>query len=387
MFHPLAPGCPFFLPHGTRIYNKLIEYIRERYVVHGYEEVGTPNILDHELWKTSGHWAHYREHMFNWEQDGCTMACKSMNCPCHCLIFANRHRSIRELPMRVADFGVLHRNELSGALTGLTRVRRFVQDDAHIFCTAAQVKKEVAGVLAFIEEVYNVFGFTFSLGLSTRPAKAIGSQELWDFAESELRTCLEEYGRPYVVNEGDGAFYGPKIDITLRDALGREHQCATCQLDFNMPMRFELEYSRFDAEQGTNVTETPVMVHRAILGSVERFMAILIESFAGKWPLWLSPRQAIVVPVSAKFGDYAEDVRAELKAAGLFVEVDHSGDTLQKKIRNAQVAQFNYILVVGSEEAEARSVNVRTRDNEVHGQKALVDLTAELKQLCASRAL
>ncbi|CAI0463100.1 unnamed protein product [Linum tenue] len=302
--HPLSPGSWFFLPHGTRIYNKLMGFIKSQYIQRGYEEVKTPNMYNMRLWETSGHAANYRDNMFLLNIEKQEFGLKPMNCPGHCLMFQYRVRSYRELPIRMADFGALHRNEASGALTGLTRVRRFQQDDAHIFCREDQIKDEVRGVLDFIDYAYKIFGFTYELKLSTRPEQFLGEVETWDKAEAALTEALNEFGKAWQINEGDGAFYGPKIDISVSDALNRKFQCATLQLDFQLPDRFKLEFS---AEDETKL-ERPVMIHRAILGSVERMFAILLEHYKGKWPFWLSPRQAIVCPVSAKSVDYAKQV-------------------------------------------------------------------------------
>nr|CAI5828989.1 unnamed protein product [Callosobruchus analis] len=373
-FHELSPGSCFFQPRGAHIYNTLIDFIKKEYRKRGFQEVVTPNIFNAKLWQTSGHWAHYSENMFSFDVEKDKFALKPMNCPGHCLIFDNRVRSWRELPLRLADFGVLHRNELSGALTGLTRVRRFQQDDAHIFCAADQVKREMAGCLDFLKRVYGVFGFKFDLCLSTRPEKFMGEIAMWDSAEEALRESLDAFGQPWRLNPGDGAFYGPKIDITIQDALQRSHQCATIQLDFQLPIRFNLSYV---SETGEKVR--PVIIHRAVYGSVERMIAILTESFAGKWPFWLSPRQVMIVPVGPMFDDYAEQVKHKLYDAGFMVEVDTDpGDTMNKKIRNAQLAQFNFILVVGEKEKNGNTVNVRTRDNIVHGECSVDSLIEKL---------
>ncbi|KAL5682792.1 hypothetical protein ACJX0J_009177, partial [Zea mays] len=347
-FHELSPGSCFFLPHGARIYNKLMNFMRKQYRDRGYQEVLSPNIYNMQLWETSGHAANYKENMFVFEIEKQEFGLKPMNCPGHCLMFANRVRSYRELPLRMADFGVLHRNELSGALTGLTRVRRFQQDDAHIFCREDQIKDEVKAVLEFINYVYEIFGFKYELELSTRPEKYLGEIETWNKAEQQLTEALNEFGKPWKINEGDGAFYGPKIDIGVFDALKRKFQCATLQLDFQLPIRFKLTYSAEDEAK----IERPVMIHRAILGSVERMFAILLEHYNGKWPLWLSPRQAIVCSVSSGSVEYAKQVLAMLHEADFHVDIDVSDRTIQKKVREAQVAQFNYILVVGAQEAE-----------------------------------
>uniref|UniRef100_A0A8C2DTE9 threonine--tRNA ligase n=1 Tax=Cyprinus carpio TaxID=7962 RepID=A0A8C2DTE9_CYPCA len=374
-FHDLSPGSCFFLPKGAYIYNTLIEFIRSEYRKRGFQEVVTPNIYNSKLWQTSGHWQHYSENMFSFEVEKEIFALKPMNCPGHCLMFDHRPRSWRELPLRLADFGVLHRNELSGALTGLTRVRRFQQDDAHIFCSMDQIESEIKGCLDFLRTVYDVFGFTFKLNLSTRPEKFLGEPEVWDQAEKQLENSLNDFGEKWVLNPGDGAFYGPKIDIQIKDAIGRYHQCATIQLDFQLPIRFNLTFKR------------PVIIHRAILGSVERMIAILTENYGGKWPLWLSPRQVMVVPVGPTCEEYAQRVQQEFHRGGLMTDVDlDPGCTLNKKIRNAQLAQYNFILVVGEKEKSSDTVNVRTRDNKVHGERSLMDCMERLKELKASRS-
>ncbi|GLV43432.1 Threonyl-tRNA synthetase [Carabus blaptoides fortunei] len=376
-FHELSPGSCFFQPRGAHIYNTLMNFIKKEYRKRGFQEVVTPNIYNAKLWQTSGHWAHYADNMFSFEIEKDTFALKPMNCPGHCLMFDNRIRSWRELPLRLADFGVLHRNELSGALSGLTRVRRFQQDDAHIFCAVEQIKDEMYAALDFLRSVYNVFGFTFQLVLSTRPEKYLGDLNMWDQAERALAASLDDFGEPWKLNPGDGAFYGPKIDITIMDALRRSHQCATIQLDFQLPIRFNLS---FVSESGEK--KRPVIIHRAILGSVERMIAILTESYAGKWPFWLSPRQAMVIPVGPAFDEYANEVQHRLYDAGFMCEVDtDAGDTMNKKVRNAQLAQFNFILVVGEKERTNQTVNVRTRDNIVHGEIAVNTLIEKFNTL------
>ncbi|KAL5707517.1 threonine--tRNA ligase [Ranunculus cassubicifolius] len=358
MFHPLSPGSAFFLQHGARIYNKLMDFLRAQYRDRGYEEVLSPNMYNMQLWETSGHAANYKENMFTFQVENQEFGLKPMNCPGHCLMFDFRVRSYRELPLRFADFGVLHRNEASGALTGLTRVRRFQQDDAHIFCREPQIKEEVRSVLDFIQYAYDIFGFTFELELSTRPEKYLGEVETWDRAEEALKEALDEFGRPWKINEGDGAFYGPKIDIGVFDALKRKFQCATLQLDFQLPQRFNLSYSAEDEAK----RERPVMIHRAILGSVERMIAILLEHYKGKWPFWLSPRQCIICPISEKNQAYAQQVHNLIHKAGYYVDVDATDRKIQKKVREAQLAQYNYIIVVGEEEAKSGGVSVRVRD-------------------------
>lgn len=382
-FHELSPGSCFFQPKGAFIYNTLIDFIKSEYRKRGFQEVVSPNIYNSKLWETSGHWQHYAENMFSFESEKETFALKPMNCPGHCLIFDHRPRSWRELPLRMADFGVLHRNELSGALTGLTRVRRFQQDDAHIFCPQELIKEEIKGCLDFLEAVYNVFGFTYKLELSTRPKKYLGEIEVWNSAEKQLSESLDAFGHPWKLNPEDGAFYGPKIDIIIQDALRRSHQCATIQLDFQLPIRFNLKYSATDGTE-----KRPVIIHRAVLGSVERMIAILTENYAGKWPFWLSPRQAVVIPVGPAHNGYAESVQKRLYDAGFETEVDvDTGDTLNKKIRNAQLSQFNFIFVVGEKEQTNETVNVRTRDNLVHGERSVEEVIQRFTELKKKRIL
>ena len=369
-FHELSPGSCFFLPHGTRIYNTLASFLRDEYWKRGYEEVITPNMYNSKLWEKSGHWQHYKDDMFTFELEKEQFALKPMNCPGHCLLFKHRERSYRELPWRVADFGVLHRNEASGALTGLTRVRRFQQDDTHIFCTQDQITQEIEGLFDFLRTVYGCFGFTFKMKLSTRPDKYLGDIETWNVAEAKLKTALDSFtaggGSKWELNEGDGAFYGPKIDVTISDALKRDHQCATIQLDFQLPQRFELEYMTAESSakpkeepeatlKGDAKTEAdkpkgpspgcarPVMVHRAIIGSFERMIAILTEHFAGKWPFWLSPRQILVIPVMPTANSYVLEVQKIFRAQEMHVDVDISGNTMKKKILVGQMQQYNFI--------------------------------------------
>ncbi|KAL0979948.1 hypothetical protein UPYG_G00191940 [Umbra pygmaea] len=382
-FHDLSPGSCFFLPKGSFIYNSLVDFIRSEYRKRGFQEVVTPNIYNSKLWQTSGHWQHYSDNMFSFEVEKEVFALKPMNCPGHCLMFDHRPRSWRELPLRMADFGVLHRNELSGALTGLTRVRRFQQDDAHIFCTMNQIEEEIKGCLDFLRTVYDCFGFSFKLNLSTRPEKFLGEPAVWDQAEKQLENSLNEFGEKWVLNPGDGAFYGPKIDIQIKDAIGRYHQCATIQLDFQLPIRFNLTFVSHDGDD----KQRPVIIHRAILGSVERMIAILTENYGGKWPLWLSPRQVMVVPVGPTLDEYALKVQGDFHRGGLMTDVDCDAScTLNKKIRNAQLAQYNFILVVGEKEKSSETVNVRTRDNKVHGERSIQECMERLQQLKASRS-
>ncbi|GMU65345.1 MAG: threonine--tRNA ligase [Acidobacteriota bacterium] len=359
-FSPLAPASPFFHPKGAAVYNGLIQYVRELNAANGYGEVVTPQILDVELWHTSGHWANYRENMFFTELDERQYAVKPMNCPTHCLIYATAKRSYRDLPIRYADFGRLHRYERSGVTSGLTRVRSFAQDDAHVFCTDDQVESEVMRAVGIILDIYRTFAFEgVEIAVGTRPEKRVGSDEQWEVAERGLMSALDRNGLAYSVNEGDGAFYGPKIDFRVRDAIGRAWQLGTVQLDYQLPQRFDLEYVAPDGSM-----KRPVMIHRAMLGSVERFLGILIEHTAGAFPLWLAPVQARVVPVSERTLEYGRGVAERLLAAGLRSELDDSNEKLGYKIRQAQVAKIPYMLVVGEREAAEGTVAVRLRTGE-----------------------
>lgn len=386
-FHELSPGSCFFLPKGAHIYNTLLTFIREQYWQRGFNEVVSPNIYNVKLWETSGHSAHYADNMFSFEVEKEKYALKPMNCPGHCIMFNYKNRSWRDLPLRFADFGVLHRNELSGTLSGLTRVRRFQQDDAHIFCRSDQIKEEMIGCLDFIHNVYGLFGFTYRMQLSTRPEKYLGELTTWDFAEQQLKESLDAFGSAWTVNPGDGAFYGPKIDITIKDALNREHQCATIQLDFQLPERFNLSYASGEVtDTGEVKKQRPVMIHRAVLGSLERMIAILTENYAAKWPFWLSPSQAVVIPIAPSLNDYATQVKTQLKDAGFICDTDlDSGTTLNKKVRNSQLAHYNFIFVVGEKELENQTVNVRTRDNKVHGEHTISHVISRFKELKASK--
>ncbi|KAF7722730.1 54S ribosomal protein L39, mitochondrial [Apophysomyces ossiformis] len=393
MIHPHSPGSIFMLPHGTRIVQKLQDFLRKEYANFGYEEVMTPLIYKKDLWETSGHWQNYMEDMFmvrsGREKVGCqhghneddeansVYGLKPMNCPGHCLIFDSTQKSYKDLPIRLADFSPLHRNEASGALTGLTRVRRFHQDDAHIFCTEDQITSEITSCLNFVNRVYNAFRFPhYELTLSTRPeSNYIGSIDEWNHAEAALKQSLDSTQRPWSIKEGDGAFYGPKIDIMVKDSSGRSHQTATIQLDFQLPQRFGLKYV-----DENDQARTPVIIHRAILGSIERMMAILIEHTGGKWPFWLSPRQGMVIPIATQFSDYASKVAKMLslgdgKEDRYFVDVDTSPrDRLNKKIRLAQQQRYNFVFVVGQKEQDTNTVNVRTRDGEILGTKSLEEV-------------
>ncbi|KAF9302302.1 threonyl-tRNA synthetase [Mortierella antarctica] len=383
-FHELSPGSCFFLPHGARIYNTLMDFIKQEYQKRGYTEVMSPNMFNVKLWQTSGHWENYKDDMFMFEVEKETFGLKPMNCPGHCLMFDVRERSYRELPLRFADFGVLHRNEASGALGGLTRVRRFQQDDAHLFCRLDQLGSEMDATLDFLQYVYGIFGFEFSLAISTRPEKYLGKIEDWDIAEGHLKDALNRFGRPWSINPGDGSFYGPKIDILIRDSLRRNHQCATLQLDFQLPERFNLQYRNSGGKESD--FSRPIIIHRAMLGSVERMIAILTENCAGRWDFWLSPRQVQVIPVAAALVPYAEKVQRKLHDAGYFADVDVSDATLNKKIRNAELAQYNFVFVVGAEEEKSGTVNVRSRDEAVESKakgqvRELSEVMEKLKKL------
>jgi threonyl-tRNA synthetase len=381
-FNPQAPAMPFFHPHGAAVYIALMDYVREVNTRYGYGEVITPQILDVELWKTSGHYDNYRENMFFTEADERVMSVKPMNCPTHCLIFGTRLRSYRDLPIRYSDFGRLHRYERSGVTNGLFRVRSFSQDDAHVFCTEEQVEEVVLAAAGMILEVYRTFGFEeVKIELSTRPEKRIGSDELWDRAEGALARALESQGMAFQVNPGDGAFYGPKIDFHVRDSIGRSWQLGTVQLDYQMPRRFDLKYVGADGAE-----HPPVMIHRAMLGSIERFMAILIEQTAGAFPLWLAPVQAVVLPISEKFAEYGAKVHRALADAGVRVELDDRNEKLGYRIREAQVQKVPYMLVVGAREAEEGTVSVRRRAGEDLGAMPAADFLARVRDFVSSRS-
>jgi threonyl-tRNA synthetase len=381
-FNPVAPASPFFHPKGAVVYNGLMDYIRELYHRFGYGEVLTPQILDVELWKTSGHYANYKDAMFFTEVDEKQFAAKPMNCPTHCLIYATRMRSYRDLPIRYADFGRLHRYERSGVTSGLFRVRSFAQDDAHIFCTEDQVEQEVISVVEMIREVYTVFSFAgFEIEIGTRPAKSIGTAEVWERAEGNLKSALEKRGIPFRVSPGEGAFYGPKIDFHVHDALGRSWQLGTVQLDYQMPERFGLTYVGADGAE-----HRPVMIHRAMLGSLERFMAILLENTAGALPAWLAPVQAMVLPLSEKFEEYGEEVRAALAAAGLRAELDSRNEKLGYKIRESQMQKVPYMLVVGGREQEERTVAVRRRSGPDLGTMTIEAFVTRVHDLAKTRS-
>lgn len=438
-FTKYAPGCPNFLPHGARILSKLSGLIRKEYSVRGFSEVKSSVMNNEQLWMTSGHYFKYKDDMYLLKADEQVLGIKPMNCPVHCSVFDLHLHSYRDLPIRMCDFGVLHRNEITGALSGLTRVRQFHQDDAHIYCTEDQLLDEIQSCIEFVQYIYSIFGFSYKLELSTRPPLRVGAEDVWDKAEDTLRTALERSGQEFTVGEGEGAFYGPKIDIKVSDCYGRVHQLGTIQLDFNLPERFNLQYrapenagedklhqmsdkeldekimkiKKADNEieikkqfktrvsQGENVTleqiesefkiphynvsgklkpgfKRPIMIHRAICGSLERCMAILCEHYGGKWPFWMSPRQVIVIPISEKFEEYAEKVYNRLLVEGFYVDIDKSNAGINKKVRNAQVEQYNYTLVVGDKEQGTGTVTLRERDQEKPKGVFSVDDTIKL---------
>ncbi|MBA4601646.1 threonine--tRNA ligase [Thermoactinomyces mirandus] len=374
MFSEEAPGMPFYLPNGMIIRNELEQFSRQLQAEAGYQEVRTPLIMNQRLWEQSGHWDHYKEDMYFTDIDEEKFAVKPMNCPGHILIFKNGIRSYRDLPLRLAEFGQVHRHELSGALNGMLRVRTFTQDDAHIFVRPDQIEEEVMNALRLIDKIYQPFGFPYTVELSTRPEKSMGSDELWERAESSLKNVLDHSGVEYRINEGDGAFYGPKIDFHIRDALKRSHQCATVQLDFQMPENFDLSYIGED-----NDRHRPVMIHRAIYGSLDRFIGVLVEHYGGAFPLWLAPVQVKVLPISRTFNQYAKQVLSELKAAGIRAELDDRDEKIGYKIREAQMKKIPYMFVVGEKEAEAGTVAVRKRAEGDIGAKPLGDMMKELQ--------
>ena len=375
----ISPGCWMLLPHGTRVYNRLLDFIKKEYKNRGFEEVITPIIFKNSLWQTSGHWDKYQDNMFCLCIDDSNQPDYSicpMNCPKACWIYNARPRSYRELPLRLADFSLLHRNEPSGSLTSLFRLRSFHQDDSHIFCQESEIEKEINGCLDFLDFVYGKFQFDYQLELSTRPEQFIGGLELWDQAEQQLSICLNKLGKSWKLNSGDGAFYGPKIDVHVKDSLGRSHQCATIQLDFQLPIRFNLKYID---EKGQ--PKMPVIIHRAIYGSFERFLGIITEHYQGQWPFWLNPRQVILLPISEKFIPYSTIIKDQINRNNYYVDIDSSDRRLDKKIREAQVAQYNYILVIGQKELDSQTVNVRYRDQKTQKVMKIDDLLLELQNI------
>jgi threonyl-tRNA synthetase len=371
--HEEGPGFPFFHPKGMIFRNLLEDLWRKEHTKNGYGEVKTPIILNEELWHRSGHYDNYKENMYFTEIDGADYAIKPMNCPGGILVYKSNMYSYRDLPLRLGEMGLVHRHEMSGALHGLMRVRSFTQDDAHLFVTLEQLKEEIMGVVKFTDEMYKIFGFKYHVELSTKPEKAIGRDEEWNVAIESLREALIEMDVKYIVNEGDGAFYGPKIDFHLEDAIGRTWQCGTCQLDFQMPQRFDLSYVGQDGEK-----HRPVMLHRTIFGSIERFMGILIEHYAGAFPTWLAPVQAKILPISDKYNDYAEKVKKQLEGMDIRVEMDTRSEKIGYKIREAQLQKIPYMLVVGEKEIEASAVSVRQRAEGDMGSKSVDEVAKEI---------
>jgi threonyl-tRNA synthetase len=382
MFHPWAPGAAFWLDKGTTLYNLLASYMRDVLFPGGYVEVKTPLLFNKDLWETSGHWSHYRQNMFLVDStDGEPMALKAMNCPGHMLVFGSAVRSYRDLPLRLHEQTALHRNEASGVLSGLTRVRQFSQDDAHCFVTQDQIGDEVERLLGLVQRIYADFGLSYSAKLSTRPADFLGEISTWDSAEAQLKAALERTGQAYRIDEGDGAFYGPKIDVDVTDAIGRKWQCATIQLDYQMPERFGLKYIGAD-----NAEHTPIVIHRAIFGSFERFIAILIEHYAGAFPMWLAPVQVAVLPIADRHLDYAASVRNQARAAGLRVQLDERQEKIGYKIREAQLQKIPYMLVVGDRESADGTVSVRTRKGGDQGSTPVAAFIEAARGEVASRA-
>lgn len=375
-----GPGFPFFLPKGMELRNTLINYWREIHKKAGYQEISTPIILNKDLWLTSGHWDHYRDNMYTTVIDEMDYAVKPMNCPGGMLVYKTKMHSYRDLPLRMGELGLVHRHELSGALHGLMRVRNFTQDDAHIFMLPEQIKDEIKNVVRLIDEVYQAFGFKYTVEVSTRPEDSIGEDAEWEMATAALMDAVSELGYDYKINEGDGAFYGPKIDFKLEDCLGRTWQCGTIQLDFQLPERFELEYTGADGEK-----HRPVMIHRVVFGSIERFIGVITEHFAGAFPLWLAPVQVKVLPISEKYHGYAKTVQAELDAAGIKVEVDERAEKIGYKIREARMSRAPYIVVVGADEEAGKQVAVRSRQKGDEGTTSLESFKARLVQEIADK--
>ena len=375
-----GPGFPFFLPKGMVLKNTLIDYWREVHKRYGYVEISTPMILNRQLWETSGHWFHYKQNMYTTQIDGEDYAIKPMNCPGGMLVYKSEPHSYRDLPLRVGELGVVHRHELSGALHGLFRVRCFTQDDAHIFMTWDQMKDEIKNVARLFDEVYSLFGLPYEIELSTMPEDHMGDEKDWEFAQETLKEAITEMGKSYVINEGDGAFYGPKLDFHLQDSLGRTWQCGTIQLDMQLPERFELEYTGADGEK-----HRPVMIHRVVFGSIERFIGVITEHYAGAFPVWLSPVQVKVMPITDRTADYAKEVAAKLEAMGVRVETDLRNEKIGYKIREAQMQKIPYMLVVGDREAEAGAVAVRTRAGVDMGAMPFEDFAAKIGEEIKNR--
>ncbi len=375
MIAPEGPGFPFFLPKGMALRNVLEDFWRKKHVLNGYQEIKTPVILNEDLWHRSGHWDHYKDNMYTTKIDEQDYALKPMNCPGGMLVYKSKMHSYREFPIRLGELGLVHRHEKSGELNGLFRVRCFTQDDAHIFCLPTQIESEIVNLMKLINEVYSIFGFSYTLELSTRPEDSMGSDEDWERAESALKKALEDQKMEYQVNEGDGAFYGPKIDFHIKDCLGREWQCGTIQLDFQMPERFDLTYIGEDGEK-----HRPVMLHRVIFGSIERFIGILIEHYAGAFPTWLAPVQVRILPISDSQREYAEKIKRELELAQIRVELDERQEKIGYKIREAQLQKIPYMLILGDKEIEANAVGVRSRKDGDIGQMQLAEFMERIKK-------
>ncbi len=380
-FHDEGPGFPFFHPKGMIIINELMKFWSELHQEDGYDEIRTPIMLSRTLWEQSGHWANYKNNMYFAKIDDVDFAVKPMNCPGGILIYKNKKHSYKEFPIKMGEMGIVHRHELSGVLSGLFRVRSFTQDDAHIYMLPKQIPEQIIGVINLVDKIYKQFDFEYDIELSTKPEKSIGSQEMWDNAEKSLKTALDDLKLDYKINEGDGAFYGPKIDFHIKDCIGRTWQCATIQLDFAMPEKFDLNYM---GEDGTE-NHRPVMIHRTIYGSIERFLGILIEHYAGKFPLWLSAEQVRIITIADRFIDYAKNVHSELKKNNIRATIDMKGETVNKKIREAQMDKVNYILVIGEKEEANKTINVRTRDSQILGEKSLKELIESLKKEILNR--
>ena len=376
-----GPGFPFFLPKGMVLKNTLLDYWRQCHKRYGYVEISTPIILNRKLWERSGHWDHYKNNMYTTVIDDVDFAVKPMNCPGGMLVYKSEPHSYRDLPLRMAELGLVHRHEMSGALHGLFRVRCFTQDDAHIFMTPDQMKDEIKNVVKLFDEIYSTFGLTYQIELSTMPEDHMGDEKDWKFAEDTLQAAITEMGKDFIINAGDGAFYGPKLDFHLADSLGRTWQCGTIQLDFQMPERFDLEYVGEDGEK-----HRPVMIHRALLGSIERFIGVITEHFAGAFPAWLSPVQVKLLPVTDRAMDYAKNVAAQLDSQGFRVEVDGRNEKIGKKIREATLEKIPFMLVVGDRDMEAGTVSVRTRTGEDLGAMSLADFAAKLHEIVDSKA-
>ena len=376
-----GPGFPFFLPHGMTVKNLLVDYWREVHRRAGYQEISTPIMLNRGLWERSGHWSHYKENMYTTNIDELDFAVKPMNCPGCIIVYEAEPRSYRDLPFRMGELGLVHRHELSGALHGLMRVRSFTQDDAHIFMTAEQIRDEIKAVVALVDEVYSAFGFSYRIELSTMPEDHMGEKETWDMAIEALRGALEDMGKPYTINEGDGAFYGPKIDFHLEDCIGRTWQCGTIQLDFQLPERFEMEYIGPDGEK-----HRPVAIHRVVFGSLERFIGILIEHYAGAFPVWLAPVQVRVLPITDRAKERAQAVADELEAAGLRTETDFRNEKIGFKIREAQMQKIPYMLVLGDREVETGEVSVRTRTGGDQGAMPVAQFLQQVQEEVKAKA-